>query len=172
MRYLTIVRHAEATPAPPGGSDVDRPLSARGRAQCEQLRAWAVDPDALGAYGPVTALVSAAARTRETFSRAFEGTGFVTRCEYSELIYNGHREVSGEDLLVDLAAIDPLSTSLLVVGHNPTVLEVVAALAERAPGKVRRGHYPLGAAYVLALPHDEPVGLRHYSLVAKFVPQD
>ncbi|MFI5034729.1 MAG: SixA phosphatase family protein [Acidimicrobiales bacterium] len=170
MRYLTVVRHGESSPATPGQSDFERPLSERGRSQCAELRAWAADLGALGAYGPVTALVSAAARTRETFQRAFEGLDFVAAVHTSELIYNGRREVTGEDLLIDLAALDPVTTSLLVVGHNPTVLELVRGLAARLPGKLRRGHFPTGAAYVLALPDDQPVGLRPYELVARFVP--
>lgn len=170
VRYLTVVRHAEATPSAPGQADFDRPLSERGRAQCEALRAWATDPDALGAYGPVTALVSAAARTVETFDRSFGGLDFVASRHTSELIYNGRRDVTGEDLLIDLAALDPVTTSLLVVGHNPTVFELVTSLATRLPGKLRRGKFPTGAAYVLALPADRPVGLTPYELVDKFVP--
>lgn len=170
VRYLTIVRHGESSPASAGQSDFARTLSERGRAQCAQLREWASDPDELGAYGPVTVLASAAARTVETFQRAFEGLGFVDSFHASELMYNGQRDVTGEDLLIDLASIDPVTTSLLVVGHNPTVFELVTALAIRLPGKLRRGHFPTGAAYVLALPDNRPVGLTPYELVAKFVP--
>jgi phosphohistidine phosphatase len=170
VRYLTVVRHADSTPATPGQSDFDRPLSERGHQQCAQLRRWADDRKSLGAYGPVTALVSSSVRTVETYQRAFEGLKFALACHTSELIYNGHREVSGEDLLIDLAAMDPVTTSLLVVAHNPSVLELVAALATPVPGKVRRGHFPKGAAYVVALPDDEPVGLLAYELVDRFVP--
>lgn len=171
VRYLTVVRHAEAEPAAPGHGDVTRSLSARGRRQCEQLRRWALDPESLGAYGPTTALVSGARRTRETFERSFAETPFVARVEFSDLIYNGQRDVGAEDLLIELAAIDPVTTSLLVVAHNPTVLELVYRICRHPPGKVRRGHYPTAAAYVLALEEDEPVGLRSYELAAKFLPE-
>ncbi len=170
VRYLTIVRHGESSPASAGQTDFARTLSERGRAQCARLREWASDAGALGAYGPVSALVSAAARTLETFERAFEGLEFVASVQSSELMYNGKRDVTGEDLLIDLAALDPVTTSLLVVGHNPTVFELVTELAVSLPGKLRRGHFPTGAAYVLALPEDVPVGLGPYELVAKFVP--
>ena len=170
MRFLTVVRHAESSPAIPGGGDAQRVLSPRGRDQCAQLRAWASDPEELGAYGPTTALVSAAARTRETFTLAFAGTPFVTSVEYSELIYNGRREVSAEDLLIDLAAIDPVTTSLLVVAHNPTVLDLMIALSSELPRKVRKGHFPVGAAFVLALPDDRTVGLERYDVVASYLP--
>lgn len=170
MRYLTVVRHAKSSPAKPGESDFARTLNKRGRDECERLRAWAKDPDELGAFGPTTALVSAAARTRETYRRAFHGTDFVERCEFSELIYNGRRDVSAEDLMIDLAAIDPVTTSLLVVGHNPTVHEVMIALAKDLPKALRGDHYPLGGAFVLALPDDRQVGLERYEFVASYIP--
>jgi phosphohistidine phosphatase len=169
VRYLTIVRHAKTSPAGPGESDFVRTLNKRGRDECEKLREWAIDPKELGQFGPTTALVSSAARTRETFRRAFHGTPFVTHCEFSELIYNGVRAVSAEDVLIDLAAIDPVTTSLLVVAHNPTVHELMFTLAKELP-KALRNNYPLGGAFVLALPDDRQIGLERYDVVASFVP--
>lgn len=170
VRYLTIVRHCESTPASTGQSDFERELSKRGREQCKQLRKWSLDENELGRFGPATALVSSAARTVETFRRAFDDTPFVARCEYSELIYNGRREVSAEDLLVELAAIDPVTTSLLVVAHNPTVHELLLILAEKLPKSLREKNYPLGGAFVLALPDNRHIGLARYELVARYVP--
>lgn len=170
MRYLTIVRHCESSPAKHGGSDFDRELSKRGREQCKQLRKWAKDETGLGRFGPTTALVSAAARTRETFDRAFDGTDFAGPREFSELIYNGHREVSAEDLLIELAAIDPVTMSLLVVGHNPTVHELLLCLAGDGSNVLGRKNYPLGGAFVLALGDNQQVGMARYELVASYVP--
>ncbi len=86
------------------------------------------------------------------------------------MIYNGRREVSPEDLLLELAAIDPVTTSLLVVAHNPTVMELMLTIAMELPHSLRKAHYPLGGAYVLALPDDQPVGLLRYEVVASFLP--
>jgi phosphohistidine phosphatase len=168
VRYLTIVRHAKAEKAASDHSDFDRKLSDRGKKQCEQLRAWASDESELGLFGPTTALVSAAARTKETFRRAFDGTSFVTERVFSELIYNGQRDVSAEDVLIDLAAIDPVTTSLLIVGHNPTVLELLWSLVRELPKSLREG-FPLAGAYVLAIPEDKQIGLAQYDLVARYV---
>jgi phosphohistidine phosphatase len=169
VRYLTIVRHAKAEKPAPTQLDKDRRLNDRGRRQCEQLRTWASDPNELGRFGPTTALVSAAARTQETFQRAFDGTGFVTEHVESELIYNGLRDVTAEDVLIDLAAIDPVTTSLLVVGHNPTVLELLATLVRDLPRPLGES-YPLAGAFVLGLPDDQQIGLGPYELVARYVP--
>lgn len=170
MRHLIVVRHAKASRGEHATSDYERRLSARGRRQCEQLRAWAADDAGLGGYGPTTALVSAAARTRETFERAFGDTDFVTSWHFSDAIYNGHREVTAEDLLIELAAIDPGDTSLLVVAHNPTVHELVQSLVSEVPASLRQRGYPLAAAFVVALRDDRPIGLGRYPLVAQFVP--
>ena len=170
MRYLTIVRHCKAVPAKAGGSDYERILSDRGVRQSEQLRSWALDSEGLGRFGPTTALVSGSARTRETFARAFDGTPFVVECHFSDLIYNGSREVSAEDLLIDLAAIDPVRTSLLVVAHNPSVHELLVSLATKTPKSVLRDGFPLGGAFVLALGESEQIGLGRYELVARYVP--
>ncbi len=145
-------------------------LSKRGRRQCEQLRKWATNEHKLGRFGPTTALVSAAARTRETFDRGFDGTAFVGPREFSDLIYNGRRDVSAEDLLIDLAAIDPVTMSLLVVAHNPTVHELMFSLAQNVPASLERKAYPLGGAFVLALPEDRQIGLARYEVVASYVP--
>jgi phosphohistidine phosphatase len=169
VRFLTIVRHAKAEKQAPAQSDFERTLSDRGKRQCEQLRAWAKDAKQLGAYGPTTALVSSAERTRETFRLAFDGTPFVGESFFSDLIYNGLRDVTAEDLLVDLAAIDPVTTSLLVVGHNPTVLDLLWRLVRERPSELRDG-YPLAGAYVLAIPDDQPIGLAKYEFVERFIP--
>lgn len=170
MRYLTIVRHAKAEKDSDDGSDFARTLNGRGRRQCEHLRAWASDENELGRFGPTTALVSAAARTTETFRRAFEGTGFVTKYSKSSLIYNGRRRVSAEDVLIDLAAIDPVSTSLLVVGHNPTVLELLLTITRDLPPEFE-DEFPLAGAYVLELRDNEPVGPGPYDFVRRYLPE-
>ncbi len=170
VRYLTIVRHCESSPAHHGASDFDRVLSKRGRHQCEQLRKWANNDHKLGRFGPTSALVSNARRTRETFALAFDGTAFAGPREFSDLIYNGRRDVSAEDLLIDLAAIDPVTMSLLVVAHNPTVHELMLSLVDEVPESLQRHAYPLGGAFVLALPDDRQIGLSRYELVASYVP--
>lgn len=170
MRYLTIVRHAKSTPAPPGGSDFDRPLSGRGRKQCKQLKQWASDAESLGRFGPVSALVSSAARTRETFERAFGSTNWVVAHEFRKSIYSGVREVTGEDLLRALIEFDPGTTSLLIVGHNPSMHELAVLLASEVPASLRSRGYALGGAYVFALPDAEPIAHQRYELVASYVP--
>ena len=171
VRFLTIVRHAKAASPQIGQSDFDRPLTTKGRAQAEKLRVWANDPDALGAFGPTTALVSAAYRTRETYAVAFAGTTFVHALQTSDLIYNGRRDVSAEDLLAELAAVDPGTESLLIVGHNPTVFELAQLLSDREIPALAKGKYPLGAALVFQLDGHQKIESNRYRFVESFVPE-
>lgn len=170
MRYLVIVRHAKASPPLPMGLDFDRPLSGRGRKQCKQLRAWARDAESLGRFGPVTALVSSAVRTSETFELGFEGTDFVADRTFERSIYAGTREVTGEDLLQALRDIDPMTTSLMIVGHNPSVHDLMFVLAREVPEELRTQSFALGGAYVLALPDGEMLQAQRYEVVASYIP--
>ena len=166
MRFLTIVRHCEAVS---GADDYTRVLSETGRSHAEWLRQSALSPDGLGQFGPTTALVSSAARTRETYALGFAGTPFVRSLQFSELIYNGHRHVSGLDLLAPLAEIDPVTESLCVVAHNPSVLELVHELSDRVPDEFV-DNFPVGAAYVIELTENQTIGIGRYRVAATFIP--
>ncbi|MGC2485567.1 MAG: hypothetical protein WA359_04915 [Acidimicrobiales bacterium] len=170
MRFLTIVRHAKAERNSSEGTDFARVLNGKGLRQCRQLRKWASDDIELGRFGPTTALVSSAARTMETFRYSFEGTPFAAEHHESSLIYNGLRDVTAEDVLIDLAAIDSVTTSLMVVGHNPTVLDLLVTLAKDLPTEYSR-EFPLAGAYVLELRDGEPIGPGPYNFVTRFVPE-
>ena len=167
VRYLIVVRHATAEDPAPGRGDFERALTKKGRRQCARLRAWAEDPEALGRFGPVTAVVSAAARTLETFERAFAGTALVAESFESTALYNGRRHVGVEDVVAELVAHDAAGRSLLVVGHNPTVREVVDVLGVGVP-LARDGWFPKGGAVVLELAGDGPIGTGGHRCVGFF----
>lgn len=167
MRYLTVVRHCEAAPA---DDDLERTLTSTGRAQAEWLRQSALSDSGLGHYGPTTCLLSVAARTRETYALAFAGTPFVRSLQRSELIYNGRRHVSGLDLLASLAEIDPVTESLCVIAHNPSVLELIHEISDGVPeGFI--DDYPVGTAYVLEIPTNQTIGSGRYPVAAVFTPE-
>jgi len=166
VRYLTIVRHAKAATALPGTSDFDRSLNERGRTQCARLRAWADDPEALGGFGACVALVSAARRTQQTLEEAFVGTSLVRSVEVSADIYNGVRDVSAEAILDALARIDPLDQSLMVVAHNPSVLELLWTLT----GELAPDGFKTAGAYVVALVGEERIDQCSYKFVTGFAP--
>ncbi|VXB51782.1 SixA phosphatase family protein [Nocardioides sp. AX2bis] len=152
-RRLVVLRHAQAEPS--AATDAERPLSARGRTDAAAAGTWLAG---LGIHvGPPTgsALVSAALRTRQTYDALAGGAGWEGGAEaarHDEGLYSAGPEAA-LDLVRETA--DEVST-LLVVGHNPTMAYLAHLLddGEGDPGAgsemVARG-YPTCAAAVFAV---------------------
>lgn len=147
MQRLILMRHAEAERTSASGGDQDRLLSARGRADAvamgRTLAARGVRPD--------LALVSPAARTRQTWDLVHDAMGDVQVREDAPL-YNG----SADTLRRIIEAARDEAGCLLVVAHNPGIhLLAVEYLLESAasPAALDRmsGGFPPGAAAVFTV---------------------
>jgi phosphohistidine phosphatase SixA len=166
-----IVRHAKAKADSPRG-DHGRELSRRGRLQAIVLRSW-TEPG--GPLGDVrgTVVVSDAARTIETFELGLAGTPLCRRGVVDPSLYNGIRHVSTSDVLESLRLADDGDGDLVVVAHNPTVLDVTADLARdhvHVTQVLARG-FGLCAAAVLGFDGPSPTE-RGCELVAFVDPSD
>lgn len=144
MKQLILMRHAKAEKDAPSGEDFDRRLALRGR---EEARSVA---QAMKDYGvaPDFALVSAAARTRETFAEV-EGVFGTIRAVTSKDFYN-----AGADALRRFVeSHETEGQSMLVVAHNPGIQLLVGdylfegAASMSVIEKVRNG-YPTATATV------------------------
>jgi phosphohistidine phosphatase len=156
MRRLVVVRHAKAQRDSPRG-DHGRELSDKGRAQAIALRAWTTGDGPLADVRG-TVVVSDAARTLETFELALAGTPVCVRAVVDPSLYNGHRDVRTEDVLASLAVADPGDGDLVLVGHNPTVVYLVADLVDdpdRADSALDQG-FPLCGVAVLGFDGNAP----------------
>jgi len=110
-RTLVILRHAKAEAA--GPSDFERPLSESGRADAVVAGRWLADAHLL----PDSALVSASLRTTTTWQALSQSAGCGIEASLDEALY-----AAGPESALDLIrAIDPAVSTLLVIGHNPTV---------------------------------------------------
>lgn len=120
MLTLMLLRHAKAE-AHGRGDDFERALTERGEA----------DAAALGLYMagvglvPALALVSAARRTRTTFERFEAAVGVGIPAHIEESLYNA----TGDELRSVLKLVDAANTTLMVVGHNPGVMDLAILLA-------------------------------------------
>jgi phosphohistidine phosphatase len=119
MNRLILFRHAKAERDAPSGDDFDRPLAPRGRREAkamgEQLAALGVRPD--------LALISPAARTRETWKLAAEALpGAELRLE--PLLYNA--EAGAIRRLAEQAGDG--RGAVVVVAHNPGLQELAVRL--------------------------------------------
>jgi phosphohistidine phosphatase len=120
---LVVVRHAKAEPQ--ARSDFDRVLTERGRADAAAAGRW------LAGHGVVAdgAIVSAAARTRETWSLLVEAAGWTIEPDVEQALY-----AADEDAALDLIALTDESVgTLVVVGHNPT-MGMLAQLVDDGEG--------------------------------------
>ncbi len=147
MQRLILMRHAEAERAAGSGRDRDRVLSARGRADAAAMGR------ALASRGmrPDLALVSPAARTRQTWELLHDAFGDVQVRE-DEPLYNG--DSSALRRLVE--AGEDEAGCLMVLAHNPGVHALaVEYLVESAasPAVLDRmsGGFPPGAAAVFTV---------------------
>ena len=143
MKRLMLLRHAKA--APPDADDFARPLAPLGREDMRLIAAILAEPG----HRPDLALVSPAARTRETWDAA--GLADVP-VRFRPAIYGG-----AADTLLDLVrSTDAEVETLLVVGHNPGIEDLahwlVAAGCDGPEDALFRAGMPTAALAVLGLP--------------------
>lgn len=100
--------------------DFDRPLATRGREACaiigDYIKEKAIDFDLV--------LVSTALRTRETIELVKERAEFHGEVRYDERIY----EATTSQLLEVVSEVDNDLQSVLLVGHNPGIQDLLAVL--------------------------------------------
>lgn len=119
MLQVLLLRHAKSSWDDEAADDYDRRLSGRGR---KNARALAKYLQASG-FHPAMVLCSAATRTRETFAileSSLEGIPVSFEAE----LY----EATKHDLLTRLRRLDSHLESVLLIGHNPGLERLAAAL--------------------------------------------
>jgi len=116
---LVVMRHAKSA-WPEGVADLARPLNERGRrdapAAGRWLRSQVPDID--------MTLVSTATRTRQTWDLVAEELGGDPDCLFDDRIYDG----SPDALLAAVRELPETARTVLLLGHNPGVTELVRVL--------------------------------------------
>ena len=138
------MRHATAGAAPAGGEDIDRGLTPAGRAEA------ALVGRALARTGlsPVRAIVSAAARTRQTWEAMAPGFPGAS-AQFGDGLY--HADSGRLVALVEAQAEEDGSDTVMILGHNPGVHAAAVQLLDRAGAapstlaRVARGFPPATA---------------------------
>lgn len=125
MKDLLLLRHAKSSWADPGMDDAARPLNKRGRRAAVAVGRW-LDEEGLR---PGLVLCSSAKRTRETLDLLHDALGARIPIHIEPGLYLA----DAATLLARLKRIPDDVPSVLVVGHNPGLQELVAELAD-APG--------------------------------------
>jgi len=120
MPTLYLLRHAKSSWADESMRDFDRPLANRGREACavigDYIKDNQIDFDLV--------LVSTAVRTRETIELVKKRAEFRGEVRYDERIY----EATTSQLLEVISQVDSDRQSVLLVGHNPGIQDLLAVL--------------------------------------------
>ena len=120
MRRLLLLRHAKAERSQPDGRDHDRVLAPRGRDDARKLGSYL----ARHGFVPDRAMVSTAARTRETWALLAAAFDKSPPADFDDRIY----DASPQSLLQVIGTAGPDIRTLLVIGHNPGLQELAALL--------------------------------------------
>lgn len=120
MKTLLILRHAKSSWNYPELSDYNRPLNARGKRDAPRmgghLREQGLTPDRI--------LTSSAKRARKTASRAAKACGYTGKVKKLDRFYDTVVGVYFETL----QALPDKYQRVMVVGHNPTMEQLVRSL--------------------------------------------
>jgi phosphohistidine phosphatase len=138
-RVLHLVRHAKSSWRDGGLEDRDRPLNARGRHAAELLATHLARQPL-----PDLVLCSSALRTRETFEHIARAYGRRPLVSIEDMLYLA----TARALLERIEAVAEDVATLLVIGHNPGLHELAAALARHGPRRDRArlsAKFPTGA---------------------------
>jgi phosphohistidine phosphatase len=120
MKTLLILRHAKAVPKDPNSSDHDRSLDNIGKDDALHMGEMIKDKDMV----PCFIICSTALRAKTTAELVAKG------CKYEADIVLDHSlyESKPQDYVDILETVSDRYSSVLVIGHNPTIEETIQML--------------------------------------------
>jgi phosphohistidine phosphatase len=142
MKKLILLRHASAASGAASGRDFDRPLDQNGRTAARTMGTRMKQGEVRVELG----LASPAARVAETLKELGEGLGALPETQQDERIYLA----SAETLLDLIRETDDNIGSLLLVGHNPGLQNLLATLT----GDTSSFAFPTAGVAEIDLPVD------------------
>lgn len=170
VKKLTLLRHAKSGWDDPVARDFDRPLNARGKRAAhrigEYLRAHDIHYDHI--------VASPAIRVVETLEHLSEGVGETVAPAWDKRVYLA----SAVSLLDVVHEVDDNHDSVLLVGHNPGLEDLVLMMVPDRPGDEARDQIeeklPTASIVEISFPVDRWEDIRPNSgLVSRFVrPRD
>jgi phosphohistidine phosphatase len=149
MRQLLLLRHAKAERSRPGERDRDRRLDDRGRGDAPRIGAYM----SRHALRPDRAIVSTAARTRETWQLLAAGLTEIPPADFDDRVY----DASPSALLQLIKETKPDVRTLLLIGHNPGLQELAALLIATGDIETRqrlKEDFPTSGLAAIEFAHD------------------
>ena len=135
---LLLIRHAKSSWDDPRAADHARVLNPRGRDAAARIGRWL----AAGGHRPDAALVSTAARTRETWALIAPHLAQPPAAVFLDALYHAGPEV----MLRCLQRAE--GRTVAMIGHNPGIAAFALWMLEKAPRHLRFADYPTCATLV------------------------
>jgi phosphohistidine phosphatase len=150
VRTIFVLRHAKSDWNDPSLDDFDRPLAPRGLAAAPRIGRFLRDRG----FVPERVLCSTAARARATWNLVAKEIGTAPAAELSDALYLAPKQ----KILAMVRALPDDCASVLVVGHNPGLHDLVLGLAGAKSNakllkRIERG-FPTAAFAVLVFDVD------------------
>jgi len=146
---LILTRHAKSSWADPMMDDHERPLNNRGRASAQAVGAWLAERK----YVPDEALVSSAARTRETWEHVAEAFDAAPAPKILPDLYHAEPEAM-------LAALrETTGRVVMMVAHNPGTAYFAQGIVDAPPPDARFARYPTATTAVIDFDLDDWSGV-------------
>lgn len=141
LQRIFLLRHAQAAWPAPGESDFDRTLDEKGRVEASILAGMVAGKG----YLAERILCSGARRCRETAEAVSRAFGREFPIETSAELYHGMT-----DSYLGVIAANAQAESLMIVGHNPTIEELLETLVgSDAAWSAIPGGYPTAGLAVI-----------------------
>jgi phosphohistidine phosphatase len=120
MKTLFLLRHAKSSWQDAGQLDFERPLNERGVKAATLIGAFISKQN----LQPDSILCSPAQRTRETLALVSKAAKLTTPPRFDERLY----EAGVNTLLEIVSQIDEKADTVLLIGHNPGITELIFSL--------------------------------------------
>lgn len=124
MKTLLLLRHAKAENTRAGSSDINRTLNERGKKEAQAMGTFVRKQNVTLEL----VLCSPAARARETAELVLAAAEVTARVRYDPRIY----EAGPRQLLKVISEVEDGQSTVLLVGHNPGMEELLNALTGNA----------------------------------------
>ena len=122
MKRIFLLRHAKTEKSASHGSDHERELVARGRANATEMARWI----GYNSLRPDVILCSSATRTQQTYQQLKEALSFLPDAIITPNLYLA----SAGDILYEINNIKNNPASVMIIGHNPGIKEFCVQLAD------------------------------------------
>jgi phosphohistidine phosphatase len=153
VRTIILLRHAKSSWSDPTLADMDRPLTPRGERASRSIAKYIRRKK----IHPALVLCSPSLRTRQTLEAIESSLGKRSAVELVPALY----AASETELLEQLQALPDSIGSVMLIGHNPGLHDLVRVLASRrADLRKVEEKFPTGALVTLVVDSNSWAALR------------